>query len=1139
MDAPKQDGLNLPLSGGLVALAIAIVFYLTVETPFRAARPENPRFATARVLSAEDVQARLWEDPFVAVERRFDEPTTAAGKNKLNEDHDIDGLAKEINKEATDLEATESRTSRPNVVVMPVMVFGGPYAEDQETRIRTRHAVLSALGLLNYAPRDENRIGYVQRHELCNVDKAVCLPKYIPYEWFRSTDFPESKRAVLLLWLDDNQFHKEPWKKLAHLIGDLKKYNHDTDVRFVIQGPAGSTVLRAMAKDADKPWNDENKEPLKGVTIYSPKATVDKRYLRTENRYLRSIFDSLLNDKNKDDQGGFYRTIGTDTALARTLIQEIKRRIPPSQRYDCPPHIALISEWDTFYGRTFPKAFEDSLTEDEDYKDCSANKIKETIIRATYLRGIDGQGPGSSLGRKDQAEGTKGSDHPGQSNIERPVGPGQFDYLRRLAKSLEREKKQLAAIGVVGSDVYDKLLVLQALRDRFPTAVFFTTDLDANLMHPQELKWTRNLIVASHFGLQLKPRWQEGVPPFRGSYQTAHFFATKLALGAEKQHELDKIDALLDEPRIFEIGRSGEFDLSLNGEIDRHENECAANDNQTCNWLICKIYRCAVKGFAAASGEPTNREQNSIHPRRKDIGATGAKAFIPDPSGENSIIRVATALSKGFGINATRGLWLCYLSLLILAFVLLYRRISPRRLSDSLLNTGFPLLGVLSAAMLYLVIVAQGEDGEPFAWIEGISIWPTTYLRLFAALLALYFWLRCWLTIRESIQKLDKIYFKPRPYPADTRHETSQASGRTAYVTDGGSLKQWQRYRDRQPAALTSLPRREDSKWVWPQSVSLSSVQRLVREGIGKLRRLSPRHLTRVSNLLQWVFWAHPDYRYVPLSSEGAGNSKEQRLVSLWINYHEQNRFWRRLLRVLVLATLFFLLAVSTFVAFGPVYTPARGDLSFFTHLLIIRFAALILIILIFWVVDATKRSVWLVKALSRGNTRWPAATREYFARRLNIDREYLDPWIDIQFIAEHTDVIHRLVYFPVVILIVLILSRATYFDDWHFPLPLIIVLGLLFAYCIYTTIILRGAAKHARSAVVDKLHEGIVKAEGGRQEDEQRRAKQLRLLLDEVQGIRQGAFLPLPQQPWLRAIVLLLGGSGSLAYLEYFVWSQ
>ena len=103
MDAPKQDGLNLPLSGGLVALAIAIVFYLTVETPFRAARPENPRFATARVLSAEDVQARLWEDPFVAVERRFDEPTTAAGKNKLNEDHDIVGLAKEINKEATDL----------------------------------------------------------------------------------------------------------------------------------------------------------------------------------------------------------------------------------------------------------------------------------------------------------------------------------------------------------------------------------------------------------------------------------------------------------------------------------------------------------------------------------------------------------------------------------------------------------------------------------------------------------------------------------------------------------------------------------------------------------------------------------------------------------------------------------------------------------------------------------------------------------------------------------------------------------------------------------------------------------------------------------------------------------------------------
>jgi hypothetical protein len=126
-----------------------------------------------------------------------------------------------------------------------------------------------------------------------------------------------------------------------------------------------------------------------------------------------------------------------------------------------------------------------------------------------------------------------------------------------------------------------------------------------------------------------------------------------------------------------------------------------------------------------------------------------------------------------------------------------------------------------------------------------------------------------------------------------------------------------------------------------------------------------------------------------------------------------------------------------------------------------------------------------------------------------------------------------------VVIIIVLILSRATYFDDWHFSIPLVIVLGLLLAYCIYNVIILRRAAKHARLSAIETLYEDMIKAAGSSQEETQHRAEQLRLLIDEVRGIRQGAFLPLSQQPWLRAIVLLLGGGGSLAYLKYFVCSR
>src|SRR5262249_18327199 len=97
---------------------------------------------------------------------------------------------------------------------------------------------------------------------------------------------------------------------------------------------------------------------------------------------------------------------------------------------------------------------------------------------------------------------------------ERPENRSQFDYIRRLAKRIKLEasdkasdmntleekqgsalwtilrpvlftprKPAISAIGVLGTDPYDELLILQALRQEFPDTIFFSTDLDARLWH--------------------------------------------------------------------------------------------------------------------------------------------------------------------------------------------------------------------------------------------------------------------------------------------------------------------------------------------------------------------------------------------------------------------------------------------------------------------------------------------------------------------------------------------------------------------------------------------------------------------------------------------------------------------------------
>jgi hypothetical protein len=113
---------------------------------------------------------------------------------------------------------------------------------------------------------------------------------------------------------------------------------------------------------------------------------------------------------------------------------------------------------------------------------------------------------------------------------------------------------RIAAIGVLGSDVFDKLLVLRALKPLFPRALFFTTDFDYTLTMSSELGWTRNLLIASSFGPTLDPQIQSQIPPFRGSNETSAFLATLLALGVAKSD--DPTPCLT--PRIFEIERTGE-----------------------------------------------------------------------------------------------------------------------------------------------------------------------------------------------------------------------------------------------------------------------------------------------------------------------------------------------------------------------------------------------------------------------------------------------------------------------------------------------------------------------------------------------------------------------------------------------------
>lgn len=307
-----------------------------------------------------------------------------------------------------------------------------------------------------------------------------------------------------------------------------------------------------------------------------------------------------------------HRTIATDDRLIDALIQELRLRgvdpilgqghagrltallrelepagPPPSSpsHLSARDHVVLISEWDTKFGRTLLSLLQKAIRSGME-PPLPWDAIVPWIHRFSYVRGLDGDTPAAAAGSGQKGKTDVVALAGGlETGFKEPaVGTNQYDYLRRLTLriadldwSLKRNNQgSIKAFGILGNDYFDKLLILQALKERFPSHLYFTTDLDAGYLDAKVFRWARNLIIAAPYGLalgQARNDWigvgdagdlRGGTPPFRHSIQTSVYRAV---LGALDGQESDlSARARQDPPLLFEVGSGRFFQLRQPGE---------------------------------------------------------------------------------------------------------------------------------------------------------------------------------------------------------------------------------------------------------------------------------------------------------------------------------------------------------------------------------------------------------------------------------------------------------------------------------------------------------------------------------------------------------------------------------------------
>jgi hypothetical protein len=1104
----------------LIAVALLAAGVLVKNAPLETARPAGDGHSTSlSQIGYQDVEARLWQDPFAVRAVALPPRDLRQQRHPARDDpqHSPEKLS-QLGDRALEQD--------PNLEIVGAMVFGGTYAEGVEMRRRARYAVISGLHKSGYEPDNADGLGYAwMPHEVRETaDLGARLPEIVPYEWFTKTE--RGTDRLLLVWIQEEALGNKPIRALNQLAEKLICSYRESlasaaleKVRAVriaeaakdcvermskrslrVIGPSGSGTLKAIH---DELVSHEYRPPERSVLIElnSAGATIANRHVPGLAILERAERGDFVDSAPTRYKVLLRRLTTTDDKLAGALADELvtlrgladpKLGVGDDGRNRCGT-VVLISEADTTYGRILGEELDQAIR-----KRCEQEgKEPPPVKRTSYFRGLDGlvsaptKADDAASASKDREKGSAGKPAGDEVQLlagqrERAEGRTQLDYLRRLGAELvevdEGERRDgrsgIKAVGILGNDVYDKLLILQALHRSLPHATFFTTDLDARLLHPDQTAWARNLVVASGYGFSLRDRLQAGVPAFRDSYQAGAYFATLTALSNQLQAALkEKARKWFDRAQLFEIGRTRPVELTRGEGLrwgvaeEGRENPCALEAPERCDL----IYQ------------------------------------DPEISGTSRFVAALAAHWMLFGLAGIAG-------------ILLVAATSRTVWAHPAVFWGG--IAAFACAFGWVTYVAMKDDqsgrGEPLEWFEGVSLWPTVYLLVLASLLATALLVYGWWLMRRSSLRLHRRFF------GETKR--GRASRGEAPVTDEGPpggtqpVLQFERYLGKTGLLLAFIEQR-----VAPRG----------RPPAGKVNR---RHLSAFIPFMAYSTWSN--------RTEMAHQAEDVQRVdarSVWRVHCWNGQLLPSTVRVGLSLGLFMWLSIVAFF-FDPLNLPYRGETAH-VWASYATLASLVLCgALVFVVVDATRRATRLIRCITDRRTRWPDRVIAKHVRETRLPEQHLEHWIDLRAVVELTKSVNTFIYFPFLVLLLLVVARSSLFDSLNFPLPLVAVLCGVVLYLVYCAVSLRSAAENARSVALSHYKDQLLLAKGGQVPDVPstnavpvdagKLRAQLEEIIERIKSTKDGAFAPLLQQPFLKGLLIPFGGFGGMSLLEYFAIS-
>jgi hypothetical protein len=244
-----------------------------------------------------------------------------------------------------------------------------------------------------------------------------------------------------------------------------------------------------------------------------------------------------------------------------------------------------------------------------------------------------------------------------------------------------------------------------------------------------------------------------------------------------------------------------------------------------------------------------------------------------------------------------------------------------------------------------------------------------------------------------------------------------------------------------------------------------------------------------------------------------------------WHAYLCRHKFWPRFIRIGILFALYSIFAFMILHLFPQPPPPARGEMAFKIDNIVFYVAGIGLLLLSFYVVDAIQLNSNFIRMFGREVTEWGRDVVDRSHRRPPLTEEELSAYNEIFFVAQRTQVIAPLIWYPLVVLTLIVVARASLFDSWTWPPGLVLIFAITAAWAVGSAILLRRAAEQLRETALNDLRRFRLL---GREVEAKR--QMFDELIAEIRDLKTGAFVPLSDQPFIRAVLFPGAALGLLA---------